>query len=337
MVEGDLPIVSEFSSVFLKDVNNLPPKKEIELSPMDLTHTSSTLLDKSTRGTLVLLVKKKNGGMRLCIDNHQLNKVTIKNTYPLLRIYDLMNQLFEDVPKTTFRIRYDHYEYLVMSFGVTNASSDLSSLLSFVVVFMDDILLYSKSREEHVEHLRVVLQVLEDKSCKGRSHVSEIRSFLELGNCYRRFIEGFSKLALPLTRFTCKGQESKCESSFLELKKRLTSTPMLVLPNRNEPFVVYYDASNMCFRRSVDARKQGCVAYTSRQLKTHERNYPTHDLELSTMRYLEYLKDFDFTLSYHLDKVNVVADTLSRKSLHMSTLMIRKLDLIKQFRDLTLL
>jgi hypothetical protein len=138
----------------------------------------------------VLLVKKKDGSMRLCIDYRQLNKVTIKNRYPLPRIDDLMDQLVGarvfskidlrsgyhqirvkdgDIQKTAFRMRYGHYEYSVMSFGVSNAPGVFMEYMNrifhdyldhFVVVFIDDILIYSKSKEEHAEHLRVVLQVL---------------------------------------------------------------------------------------------------------------------------------------------------------------------------------
>jgi len=139
----------------------------------------------------VLLVKKKDGSMRLCIDYGQLNKVTIKNRYPLPRIDDLMDQLVgarvfskidlrsgyhqikvkdEDMQKKAFRTRYGHYEYTVMPFGVTNAPGVFMEYMNnifhtyldrFVVVFIYDILIYSKSEEEHVEHLRIVLQVLE--------------------------------------------------------------------------------------------------------------------------------------------------------------------------------
>jgi len=141
----------------------------------------------------VLLVKKKDGSMRLCIDYRQLNKVTIKNRYPLPRIDDLMDQLVgarvfskinlrsayhqikvkdEDMQKTAFRTRYGHYEYTVMPFGVTNAPGVFMEYMNhifhtyldcFVVVFIDDILIYSKSEEEHADHLRIVLQVLKEK------------------------------------------------------------------------------------------------------------------------------------------------------------------------------
>ena len=203
----------------------------------------------------------------------------------------------EDVPKTAFRTRYGHYEYLVMPFGVTNAPGVFMDYMnrifhpyldSFVVVFIDDILVYSKTREEHEEHLRVVLQTLKDNrlyaklskcdfwleevsflghviskggiavdpskveavmSWESPKSVFEIRSFLGLAGYYRRFIEGFSKLALPLTKLTRKGQvfvwDAQCESSFRTLKERLTTAPVLVLPNPSESFVVYCDASKM--------------------------------------------------------------------------------------------
>ena len=141
----------------------------------------------------MLLVKKKDGSSCLCVDYRQLNKMTIKNKYPLLRIDDLMDQLHgaavflmidlrsgyhqilvkaDDVQKTAFRSRYGHYEYMVMSFGVTNALAVFMDYMSrifrpfldkFVVVFINDILIYSRTHEEHVEHLRLVLSILREK------------------------------------------------------------------------------------------------------------------------------------------------------------------------------
>ncbi|MCI36536.1 retrotransposon protein, partial [Trifolium medium] len=116
--------------------------------------------------------------------------------------------------------------------------------------------------------------------------VSEIRSFLGLTGYYRRFIEGFSKLALPLTQLTRKDQDfvwnGNCEKSFQELKWGLTTAPVLILPDAKESFVVYCDASKMGLG-GVLMQKGQVVAYTLRQLKIHERNYPTHDLELAAV------------------------------------------------------
>ncbi|GAU29258.1 hypothetical protein TSUD_392080 [Trifolium subterraneum] len=406
----ELPVVSEFSNVFPEDISDLPPEREVEFS-IDLVPGTSPI----SMAPYLLLVKKKEGSMRLCIDYRQLNKATIKNKVKT-----------EDVPKTAFRTRYGHHEYTVMPFGVTNAPGVFmeymnrifhSFLDKFVVVFIDDILVYSKSEEEHKEHLRIVLQVLKEKKLYAKlskcefwlkevnflghvissggiavdpakvdavmkwgtpESVSEIRSFLGLAGYYRRFIEGFSKMALPLTLLTRKDQafvwDEKCEKSFQELKKKLTTAPVLILPDAKESFVVYCDASKLGLG-GVLMQKGKVVAYASRQLKVHERNYPTHDLELAVVvfalkvwrhylygsrfevfsdhkslkylfdqkelnmrqqRWLEFLKDYDFELSYHPGKANVVADARSRKSLHMSSLMAKELELIEEFRDLSL-
>jgi len=208
--------------------------------------------------------------------------------------------------------------------------------------------------------------------------VTEIRSFLGLAGYYRRFIEGFSKLALPLTQLTCKGKafvwDVQCENIFNELKQRLTTAPVLILTKSHERFVVYCDASELGLG-GVLMQDNKVVAYASRQLKIHERNYPTHDLELAAVvfvlkiwrhylygsrfevfsdhkslkylfdqkelnmrqrRWLELLKDYDFELNYHPGKANVVADALSRKTLHMSAMMVKELELLEQFRDLSL-
>ena len=209
--------------------------------------------------------------MRLCIDYRQLNKVTVKNRYPMPRIDDLFDQLqgvvvfskidlrsgyhqlsirAADVPKTAFRTRYGHYEFLVMSFGLTNALAafmDLKTrvfrpyLDSFAIVFIDDILVYSRSRDEHEQHLRIVLQTLRGQrdyakfsKCEfwlesvaflghvvskddimvdpakieairdwaSPTSVTEIRIFVGLAVYYRRFVERFSSTTAPLTRLT---------------------------------------------------------------------------------------------------------------------------------------
>jgi len=218
---GDLPVVREFPEVFRDDIIDLPPEREVEFaidlvpgtSPIsiapyrmsaselgELKKQLEELLEKqfirpsvSPWGAPVLLVKKKDASMRLCVDYRMLNKVIIKNRYPLLRIYDLMDQLVGaevfskidlrsgyhqirvkagDISKTAFRTRYGHYEYSVMPFGVTNASGVFMEYMNqifhpyldqFVVVFIYDILVYSRSEEEHVEHLRIMLQVLKEK------------------------------------------------------------------------------------------------------------------------------------------------------------------------------
>ncbi|KAJ9675457.1 hypothetical protein PVL29_024401 [Vitis rotundifolia] len=285
-------------------------------------------------GALVLFVKKKDGSMRLCIDYRELNKVTVRNKYPLPRIDDLFDQLqgacvfskidlrsgyhqlrvrSEDVPKTAFRTRYGYYEFLVMPFGLTNAPAAFMDLMNrvfkpyldqFVVVFIDDILVYSRSGEEHEGHLSITeisflghvvsndgISVDPGKvdtvaNWRRPSTVTEIRSFLGLAGSYRRFIEGFSKIALPLTKLTQKGVKFEwsddCECSFQELKNRLVSAPILTIPSGSGGFVVYSDASHQGLG-CVLMQHGRVVAYASRQLKPYERNYPTHDLELAVV------------------------------------------------------
>jgi hypothetical protein len=220
---GNIPVVQVFEDVFPGDVPGLPPIWETEftidsvpgtgpisiapyrMAPAELAELKSQIEDFSSKrfirpsvspwGAPMLLVKEKDGKSRLRVDYRQLNKVIVKNHYPLLRIDDLMDQLRgavvfskidlksgyhqirvkkEDIQKTAFRTRYGHYEYLVMPFGVTNAFAVFMDYMNrifslyldqFVVVFIDDILIYSKSREEHEEHLRQVLLILREKNC----------------------------------------------------------------------------------------------------------------------------------------------------------------------------
>ena len=221
----------------------------------------------------VLFSKKKDKTLRLCIDYRQLNRVMIKNRYPLPRIDDLFDQLRgarvyskidlrtgyhqlrvreTDIPKTAFRKRYGHFEFTVMPFGLTNAPAAFMDLMQrvfqpyldqFVVVFVDDILIYSQSKWEHEYHLRIFLQLLRDHQLYAKFNkceflltevrflehvvsvsgvsvdpekveavmswerpksVFEIRSFLGLAGYYKRFIENFSRLAAPMTRLTQK-------------------------------------------------------------------------------------------------------------------------------------
>ncbi|GJT53239.1 putative nucleotidyltransferase, ribonuclease H [Tanacetum coccineum] len=306
-------------------------------------------------GAPVLFVKKKDGSMRLCIDYRELNHITIRNRYPLPRIDDLFDQLQgakyfskidlrsgyhqlrvreQDISKTAFRTRYGHYEFLVMPFGLTNAPAVFMDLMNrifheyldkFVIVFIDDILVYSKSEEEHERHLRIVLEILRQKKLYAKfskcefwlqqvaflghivsadgiimdpskveaitkwprpTTVTEVRSFLGLAGYYRRFVEGFSRLALPLTQLMRKGEKfvwtDERQESFEELKRRLVSAPILTLPSGSGGFQIYSDASKKGLG-CVLMQHGKVIAYASRQLKPYEVNYPTHDLELAAV------------------------------------------------------
>jgi hypothetical protein len=194
-----------------------------------------------------------------------------------------------------------------------------------VIVFIDDILIYSKNKEDHAKHLRIALQVLREhqlyakfSKCKfwldqveflghviskegiavnpskvqlvldwqAQTNVKEIRCFLGMAGYYRRFIEGFSKIAGPMTKLLRKNTpfewSEKCEESFQELKKKLTTAPILAVPETGKDYTVYCDASKNGLGY-VLMQDRKVIAYGSRQLKPHEVNYPTHDLELAAV------------------------------------------------------
>ncbi|KAJ0555858.1 putative nucleotidyltransferase, Ribonuclease H [Helianthus annuus] len=300
----DIPVVREYPEVFPEDLPGLQPQRQVEfridldpsaahvaktpyrLAPSEMQELSTQLqelLDKgfirpsfSPWGAPVLFVKKKDGSFRMCIDYRELNKLTIKNRYPLPRIDDLFDQLQgssfyskidlrsgyhqlriqeESIPKTAFRTRYGHYEFLVMPFGLTNAPAVFMDLMNrvckpyldkFVIVFIDDILIYSKTKAEHEQHLRAILELLKKEQLYAKfskcefwlrevqflGHVvngdgihvdptkieaiknwetpktpTEIRQFLGLAGYYRRFIEDFSKIAQSLTLLTQKDKK----------------------------------------------------------------------------------------------------------------------------------
>ncbi|KAF8106703.1 hypothetical protein N665_0135s0046 [Sinapis alba] len=169
----------------------------------------------------------------------------------------------------------------------------------FVIIFINDILIYSRSAEEHVRHLRLVLERLRDQKLFAKlkkistikdwprpTSVTEIRSFLGLAGYYRNFVQGFASISKPLTRLTGKGVayewSSETEEAFTKLKEALTSAPILALPKPNHPYIVYTDAYHVglgCVLMQADK----VIAYASRQLRKHEVNYPMHDLEMAAV------------------------------------------------------
>ncbi|GKC20445.1 putative reverse transcriptase domain-containing protein, partial [Tanacetum coccineum] len=187
----DILVVRKFPEVFPEDLPGLPPVRQ-ELSNQLQELESRGFIRPSTSPWVapVLFVKKKDGSFRMCIDYQESNKLTIKNRYTLPRIDDLFDQLQgssvyskinlrsgyhqlrvtdEDIPKTAFRIRYEHYEFQVMPFGLTNVPAVFMDLMNrvckpyldkFVIVFIDDILIFSRNKEEHANHLRIILELL---------------------------------------------------------------------------------------------------------------------------------------------------------------------------------
>nr|GFA24427.1 retrotransposon protein, putative, Ty3-gypsy subclass [Tanacetum cinerariifolium] len=314
----DVPVICKFPNVFPEDFPGLSLPRQVEfkielvpgatpvarapyrLAPSEMKELAKQLQELSDKGFIrpssspwgasVLFVKKKDGSFRMCIDYRELNKLTIKNRYPLPRIDDLFDQL---------------------QGSSVYSKIDLPFLNKFVIVFIDDILIYSKNKEEHEEHLRIILELLQKEklyamfskcefwldSVKFLGHVinsqgvhvdpakveaikswtapktlTEVRQFLGLAGYYRRFIEGFSLIAKPLTKLTQKnktyewGEEE--EEAFQLLKDKLCSAPILALPEGSEDFIRIW---------------------------------------------IELLSDYDCEIRYHPGKANVVADALSRK------------------------
>ncbi|GJS80517.1 putative reverse transcriptase domain-containing protein [Tanacetum coccineum] len=284
----DIPVVREFPEVFPEDLPGLPPVRQVEfqidlmpgaapvarapyrLAPSEMQELSDQLQELADRGFIrpstspwgapVLFVKKKDGSFRMCIDYRELNKLTVKNRYPLPRIDDLFDQLQgsstyskidlrsgyhqlrvrdEDIPKTAFRTRYGHYEFQVMPFGLTNAPA----------VFMD------------------------------------------------------------------------------LMNRKLCEASILALPEGNDDFVIYCDASLQGLG-AVLMQREKVIAYASEQLKPHEENY-THILYLKELnmiqrRWQELLTDYDCEIRYHPGKANIVANALSRKE-RIKPLQVRAL------------
>ncbi|GJZ72625.1 putative reverse transcriptase domain-containing protein [Tanacetum coccineum] len=360
----DVPVIRNFPEVFPDELSGLPPpRQELADQLQELSEKGFIRPSSSPWGAPVLFVKKKDGSFRMCIDYRELNKLTVKNRYPLPRIDDLFDQLQgssvyskidlrsgyhqlrireEDIPITAFRTRYGHYEFQVMPFGLTNAPA-LES-----VQFLGHVI---NNKGVHVDPAKV--EAIQNWSAPTTP--KEVRQFLGLAGYYQRFIEGFSLISKPLTKLTEKNKKyewgTEEDEAFQTLKQRLCSAPILALPEGTKDFVVYCDASHKGYG-AVLMQREKVIAYASRQLKKHEENYMTHDLELGAVvfalrlwrhylygtkctvytdhkslqyildkkelnmrqrRWIELLSDYDCEIRYHPGKANVVADALSRK------------------------
>ncbi|GKA07600.1 putative reverse transcriptase domain-containing protein [Tanacetum coccineum] len=341
----DVPIVQNFLEVFPEDLSGLLLTRQLEfqidlipsvapvarapyrLAPSKMKELSDQLQELSDKGFIrpssspweasILYFKKKDGSFQMCIDYRELNKLTVKNHYPLLRIDDFFDQLQGS---------------------------------SILFLYRPAIRL-SPASSIHVDPAKIE----SIKDWASPKTPTEIRQFLGLAGYYRRFIEGFLKIAKSMTKLTQKGVKfdwgDKAEAAFQLIKQKLCSAPILALPEGSKDFIVYCDASIKGLG-AVLMQREKVIAYASRQLKIHEKNYTTHDLELGAVvfalkiwrhymygtkctvfvdykslqhildqkelnmrqrHWLELLSDYDYEIRYHPGKANVVADALSRK------------------------
>ncbi|GKA09867.1 putative reverse transcriptase domain-containing protein [Tanacetum coccineum] len=353
--QEEIVVVREFPEVFSNDLPGLPPIQEIEFR-IELI-PRATPVAKSPYRLAPSEFEELSGQLKELQDKDFIRPSSspwgAPSGYHQLRVHE------DDIPKTVFRTRYGHFEFTVMPFGLTNAPTMFMDLMNrvcmpprgrpyldkFVIVFIDDILIYSKTQEEHVEHLRLVLELLKKEKLYAKFSKCEfwLREVQFLGHVinglagyYRRFIENFSKIAKSITILT---------------QKTLLDGPEDALPDGPEDFVVYCDASEIGLG-CVLMQRSKVIAYASRQLKIHEKNYITHDLELGAVvfalkiwihylygtksviytdhkslqhifiqkelnmrqrRWIELFSDYDCEIRYHPGKENVVAGALSRK------------------------
>nr|GEY44802.1 putative reverse transcriptase domain-containing protein [Tanacetum cinerariifolium] len=395
------------AKVFPEDLSGLPPTRPMEfeidlvpgaapvarapyrLAPSEMKELVKQLKELSDKGFIkpssspwgapVLFVKKKDGSFWMCIDYRELNKLTVKNRYPLPRIDDLFNQLQgssvyskidlrsgyhqlrvreEDIPKTAFKTRYGHYEFQVMPFGLTNAPAVFMDLMNqvcrpyldkFVIIFVDDILIYSKEEKEHEEHLKAILELLKKEELYAKiskyefwipkvqflGHVidsqgihvdtakiesvkdwaspkspTKIRQFLGLVGYYRRFIEWFSKITKPMTKLTQKKVKFECGD------KQEATFQLLKQKLCSAPVLALPEGSED-FIIYCDASNKGLGAVLMQREKVI--SYASRQLKIHEKNHTTHdlklgaVVDYHCDIRYHPGKANVVADAWSRK------------------------
>ncbi|GJR11041.1 putative reverse transcriptase domain-containing protein [Tanacetum coccineum] len=339
-----------------KDLPGLTPARQVEfqidlvpgaapvarapyrLAPAEMQELSTQLQELSEKG----FIRPSSSPWELQIDDlfDQLqgsrvySKIDLRPGYHQLRVRE------EDIPKTAFKTRYSHYEFQVMSFRLTNALVVFMDLMNrvckpyldrFVIVFIGDILIYSKSKKEHEGHLKLILsegihvdlaKIESIKDWASPKTPTKICQNLGLAGYYRRFIEGFSKIARPMTKLTQKSVKFDCgekaEAAFQLLKQILFSASILALPEGSENFVVYCDALNKGLGAVLMQKEKmwrhymygtKCVVFTDHKSLQHILDQK--EMNMRQRRWLELLSDYDYEIRYHPGKANMILSAQS--------------------------
>ncbi|GJT11130.1 putative reverse transcriptase domain-containing protein [Tanacetum coccineum] len=316
--------------------------KELSEQLQELSDKGFIRPNSSPWGAPVLFVKKKDGSFQMCIDYWELNKLTVKNRYPLPRIDDLFDQLQgssvylkidlrsayyqlrvreEDISKTAFWTRYGHYEFQVMPFGLTNAPAVFMDLMNrvckpyldkFVIVFIDNILIYSKNKKEHEEHLKAILKLLKKEELYAK----------------------FSKCEFWIPKVQFLGHVTDSQGIHVDPAK-IESIKDWASPKTPTEIHQFLGLAVVfalkIWRHYLYGTK--CTVFTDHKSLQHILDQK--ELNMRQRRWLELLSDYDCEIRYHLGKANVVADALSRKE-RIKPLRVRALvmtiglDLLKQ-------
>ncbi|GJY57822.1 putative reverse transcriptase domain-containing protein, partial [Tanacetum coccineum] len=363
----DVPIVRDFPDVFPEDLPGLPPTRQVEfqidlvpgaapvarapyqLAPSEMKELSEQLQELSNKG----FIRPSSSPWGAPLQGSSVySKINLRSGYHQLRVRE------EDIPKTAFRTRYGHYEFQVMPFGLMNAPAVFMDLMNrvckpyldiFVIVFIDDILVYSKNKQEHKEHFKLILELLKKEELYAK--FSKCKFWIPKVQFLGHVIDSKGIHVDPAKIEAIKDWASPKSPTEIRQFLGLAGAPILALPEGSKDFIVYCDASIKGLG-VVLMQREKVIAYASRQLKIHEKNYTTHDLELGAVvfalkiwrrylygtkctvfidhkslqhildqkelnmrqrRWLELLSDYDCHIRYHSGKANVVADDLSRK------------------------
>ncbi|GKC48817.1 putative reverse transcriptase domain-containing protein, partial [Tanacetum coccineum] len=329
----------------------LVAKSPYRLAPSELGELSGQLKEiqdkgfirpsSSSWGASVLFVKKKDGSFRMYIDYRELNKLT-------LRVHE------DDIPKTAFRTRYGHFEFTVMPFGLTNALAVFMDFMNrvcrpyldkFVIVFIDNNLIYSKTQEGHVEHLSLVLKLLKKEKLYAKFSKCEfwLREVQFLGHVIDgngihvdpskiEVVKNWIAPRTPLSKTFDSGEEQ--ELAFQTLKDKLCNAPVLALPDGPEDFVNYttHDLELGAIMFALKIYRHylyGTKSVIYMDHKSLQHIFSQKELNMRQHRWIELFSDYDCEIRYHPGKANVVADALSRKE-RVKPKRVRAMNMILQ-------